>query len=179
VRLSADALPFRDHSFDLVLCFEMSYYVPDMSRAFDDIARVLAPSGKVVFVNANPERPDFIRSPHSVHYHSAEEFREALARRGLSVAVAGAFKVDPPSTGIKAAVSKVLFTVARQVLEGLGLVPKTLRGRARIKRLIYRNLVAVPHEIPPDFAPKEPLAPLERGRQSGFKVIYVTGSSPA
>ena len=73
-RLSVEALPFAADSFDLVLFFEASYYVPDMNAAFDEIARVLSPTGVVVFVNANPERPDFIRSPHSHHYHSAAEF---------------------------------------------------------------------------------------------------------
>jgi SAM-dependent methyltransferase len=176
VRLSADALPFRPASFDLILCFEMSYYVPDMERAFDDITRVLAPGGTIMFVNANPERPDFIRSPHSVHYHSADEFRRSLSQRGLRVEVFGAYPIDPPSTGAKARVKKLVFTVARQTLEALGLVPKTLKGRARIKRLIHRKLTAVPPALPEGFAPVEPTPPVAKGPQPGYKVIYVTGT---
>ena len=34
VQLSAEVLPFRDASFDLLLFFEATYYVPDMEAAF-------------------------------------------------------------------------------------------------------------------------------------------------
>jgi SAM-dependent methyltransferase len=176
VRLSADALPFRPDSFDLVLCFEMSYYVPDMRRAFDDLARIVAPGGQVMFVNANPERSDFIRSPHSVHYHSADEFRAALTERGFDVGVSGAYPVDPPATGLKETVAKTVFSAARQVMEALGLVPKTLKGRARIKRLIHRKLITVPAELSDGFAEKGVLTELGSGRQAGYKVIYVLGT---
>lgn len=175
VRLSADALPFRNESFDVVLFFEASYYVPSMSHAFDDIARVLAPNGTVLFVNANPQRPDFIRSPHSVHYHSADEFRAELAARGFDVSVDGAFPVDPPSNSLKSRVVGLVFSAARRTLELFGLVPKTLRGRARLKRLVYRQLLAVPPELPRGFAAVAPRQPVPPGPVAGYKVIYVTG----
>src|SRR5689334_6129099 len=38
VRLSAEALPFRAQAFDVVLFFEATYYVPNMERAFDEVA---------------------------------------------------------------------------------------------------------------------------------------------
>jgi SAM-dependent methyltransferase len=175
VRLSADALPFRPSSFDLVLCFEASYYVRDMESAFDDIARVLAPGGGVLFVNANPERTDFIKSPHSIHYHSADEFRAALSRRGFRVDVRGAFAVQPESSGLAARVVGAALSIGRQILEGFGLVPVTLRGRARLKRLIYRKLVATPAELTSDFATAANLTPIESGSQTDYKVIYVRG----
>jgi len=175
VCLSADALPFKPASFDVVLCFEASYYVADMERAFDDIARVLAPKGSVLFVNANPERADFIESPHSVHYHSASEFRTALSRRGFSVVVTGAFPTEAASDKIGARVTGGLFSLARRALQVLGLVPTTLRGRARLKRIVYRTLTKVPAELWPGFSEAAQLTPLGPGPQSGHKVLYVHG----
>lgn len=178
VRLSADALPFASASFDLVLLFEASYYVPDMERAFDDIARVLAPGGQVLFVNANPERPDFITSPHSVHYHSADEFRAALAARGFAVETAGAFPEASRDRTAKDRTVAVATSLARRALEALGLVPTTLQGRARLKRLLHRRMPLVPSELPAGFAEVAPRTPLEGGRQPGFKVLYVSGTRP-
>jgi SAM-dependent methyltransferase len=175
VCLSADALPFKPASFDVVLCFEASYYVADMERAFDNIARVLAPNGSVLFVNANPERADFIESPHSVHYHSASEFRTALSRRGFKVEVSGAFPTEPASDRVRARVTGGLFSFARRALQALGLVPTTLRGRARLKRIIYRKLMKVPAELSPGFSEAAERTPLEAGPQSGYKVLYVHG----
>ena len=175
VCLSADSLPFKSASFDVVLCFEASYYVADMERAFDDIARVLCPEGVVLFVNANPERLDFIRSPHSVHYHSANEFRDALSRRGFSVEVTGAFPTEGSSNGVRARATSGLFSIARRTLEAFGLVPTTLRARARLKRIVYRNLTHVPPEISPGFGEIAHRAPLGSGPQPGYKVLYVQG----
>ncbi|HWP36933.1 MAG TPA: class I SAM-dependent methyltransferase [Gemmatimonadales bacterium] len=178
VRLSGDALPFRDATFDVVLCFEASYYVPDMTRGFAEIARVLAPGGTVLFVNANPERPDFITSPHATYYHTADEFRAALEALGLRVTVEGAFPVDPPATGFVGRAKAQALALARRILEASGLVPQTLRGRARLKRIVYGSLVQVPAELPPHFAPVAPRVLLGSGPVREFKVIYVRGDRP-
>ena len=171
VQLSAEGLPFRDAAFDLVLCFEASYYVPDMSAAFAELARVLAPEGVAVFVNANPECGDFIASPHSTHYHTADEFRAALGALGVNVTVEGAFPLDARRDGV--------LSVARRVLERLGLVPRTLAGRARLKRLIYGRLTKLPPELPDGFATLAPRAAVAPGPVRDFKVIYVIGRTSA
>ena len=177
VRLSADSLPFAAGTADLVLLFEATYYVPDMDACFREIARVLAPGGTALLVSANPERPDFISSPHSIHYHTADEFRDALEAVGLDVTVDGAFPVDPthrrdgsPFAGLSGA--------ARRVLEALGLVPRTLRGRARLKRVIYGRLREVPPELPSDFAEPAPRTLVPAGPVEGYKVLYVTARKP-
>jgi ubiquinone/menaquinone biosynthesis C-methylase UbiE len=176
-RLSAERLPFRDGAFDLVLFFEATYYVPNMEEAFDEVARVLALGGAILFVNANPERPDFIRSPHSVHYHSADEFRLALQRRGLKVTTEAAFAVETSAEAVKARAVGFALTTARRVLRALGLVPTTLRGRARLKRLVYgRNLRSVPAELPEGFARAAPRTVVAAGPVRGYKVIYVCGA---
>jgi ubiquinone/menaquinone biosynthesis C-methylase UbiE len=41
----AEELPFADERFDVVLANHMLYHVPDRPRAFDEIRRVLLPSG--------------------------------------------------------------------------------------------------------------------------------------
>lgn len=175
VRLSAEALPFADGVFDLVLCFEASYYVPRMDLAFDEIARVVSGGGTVAFVNANPERPDFIRSPHSVRYHSADDLRGGLGSRGFRVNVEGAFPVAASAGARRPAWLEQRLSLVRRVLERLHLVPRTLRGRARLKRLVYGKLRELPPELPEGFAPVAPRAALAAGPVRDYKVIYVTG----
>jgi SAM-dependent methyltransferase len=175
VRLTAEALPFRAGAFDVVLFFEASYYVPDMNRAFDEGTRVLPPGGTVLFVNANPERPDFITSPHSVRYHTADQFRTALERRGFRVTTEAAFPVQRESPGLVSRAAGSLVRAARVVLDTLGLVPQTLRGRARLKRLIFRDLATIPPEIPPSFSAVESRVAVAAGPVRHFKVIYIAG----
>ncbi len=177
-QLSAEALPFRDAAFDVVLFFEASYYVPDMRSAFGEIARVLDRGGTALFVNANPERPDFIRSPHTIHYHTAEEFRAVLGALGLAVTVESAFPIGP-TDGARSLVPARLLVLARRLLESLRLVPRTLRGRARLKRLVYGKLHELPEELPEGFASVAPRSRVNAGPVRAFKVIYVLARKAA
>ena len=171
IRLDAQRLPFPDGFFDTVLFYEGSYYVPDMESAFDEIVRVLSSTGRTILVNANPERPDFIPSPFSVHYHKASEFRTALESRGFEVTIEGAYPVGGETT-----LGWVL-TIARRLARGLGLIPRTLKGRALLKRMLGRSMVAVPSEIPEDFGQPVSRIPIFPGEPSyGFKVLYITAT---
>jgi len=48
-RVDAERLPFADSSFDLVLGHAVLHHIPDLERAFDEFARVLAPGGTMLF----------------------------------------------------------------------------------------------------------------------------------
>jgi SAM-dependent methyltransferase len=175
-QFSATDLPFKARSFDVVVFMEATYYVPNFDRALDEIARVLDADGVVLFVNANPERPDFIPSPHSEHYHSAVEFRHLLGARGFEVHVSAAFALEAPrGTRLIQRMRARALPAARRFATALNLVPKTLRGRARIKRLLFGKLRQMPAELPPDFAPVEPRVAIDEPAVTGHKVIYVIG----
>jgi SAM-dependent methyltransferase len=45
----AEALPFEDESFDLVLGHAVLHHIPDLDRAFAEFKRVLRPGGAIVF----------------------------------------------------------------------------------------------------------------------------------
>lgn len=45
----AEALPFEDESFDLVLGHAVLHHIPDLDRAFAEFKRVLRPGGVIVF----------------------------------------------------------------------------------------------------------------------------------
>lgn len=174
-RLSAEELPFRDRCFDLVVFFEASYYVRRMDRAFAEVARVLAPNGSVLFANANPERPDFIRSPHSIHYHTADEFRAALEPLGFRVSVLGGFPLVPRERSVAGRALAGTIVVTRRVLKALRLIPTTLRGRARLKRLLYGRPVQAPAQLVEGFATVRRPQPVPPGPVRHCKVIYVVG----
>jgi SAM-dependent methyltransferase len=49
VACDAEALPFKDASFDLVLGHAVLHHLPDLGRAFGEFRRVLRPGGVVLF----------------------------------------------------------------------------------------------------------------------------------
>jgi SAM-dependent methyltransferase len=52
VRGDACALPFRDGSFDAICCFAALYLIEEPMRALGEIARVLAPGGRVALLSS-------------------------------------------------------------------------------------------------------------------------------
>jgi ubiquinone/menaquinone biosynthesis C-methylase UbiE len=48
-RADAESLPFPAESFDLVLGHAVLHHLPDLARAFNELHRVLAPGGQIVF----------------------------------------------------------------------------------------------------------------------------------
>ncbi|MBV9337884.1 MAG: class I SAM-dependent methyltransferase [Solirubrobacterales bacterium] len=48
-RADAEALPFAEHSFDLVLGHAVLHHIPHLERAFGEFHRVLRPGGWIVF----------------------------------------------------------------------------------------------------------------------------------
>jgi ubiquinone/menaquinone biosynthesis C-methylase UbiE len=59
MRAEAADLPFRDAMFDKAFAVNSFQFLPDPARALREIARVLAPNGRLVIAQraANPERP--------------------------------------------------------------------------------------------------------------------------
>jgi ubiquinone/menaquinone biosynthesis C-methylase UbiE len=66
--IDAQAIPFDDESFDVVIANHMLYHVPDRSKAFAEIRRVLKPGGHLIATTAGErhlhEIMDWFRSIH-------------------------------------------------------------------------------------------------------------------
>ena len=56
----AEALPFEDASFDLVIGHAVLHHIPDLDLAFAEILRVLRPGGRFVFCGEPTQRGDVV-----------------------------------------------------------------------------------------------------------------------
>ncbi len=61
-RADAEALPFPDGSFDLVIGHAVLHHLPDLDRAFAEFHRVLAPGGRIAFAGEPSRIGDRIAS---------------------------------------------------------------------------------------------------------------------
>ena len=61
LRLNYENLPFREASFDLVVCAHASEWVTDSGQFFNEIFRVLAPEGRLIVLSFNPWGPWCVR----------------------------------------------------------------------------------------------------------------------
>lgn len=88
-RGSAVALPFKDGSFDLVLCLDLLYHqgVESDRLALAECARTLRPGGLVVVTDSAFE---FLRGPHdravhARHRYRIHEVRDLVSGAGLTI----------------------------------------------------------------------------------------------
>ncbi len=62
-RASAESMPFKNNTYDLVFCFATMEHVPDINAAFNEMARVTKPGG-LIYCVASP----LWNSRHGHHY---------------------------------------------------------------------------------------------------------------
>jgi SAM-dependent methyltransferase len=86
----ACALPFRDGSFEAICCFAALYLIEHPMRAVDELARVLAPGGRVALLSSCNRGPvpaaftsPLVRSLTGVRLFDCDELPRALTARGL------------------------------------------------------------------------------------------------
>ena len=169
----AQELPFSDESFDVVLLFEAIYYLPDARRFLEEAWRVLRPAGRLLIVTVNPEWSGFNPSPFSTRYLSGHNLLYALREAGFATRVEGAF---PESSGAAAAI----FGMVRRVAIALELIPRTMRGKAWLKRIFYGRLQPVPLQLAAVSVRGPVLKLLDDGdpARSRYRVLYVTAYKP-
>ncbi|MCA9232417.1 MAG: sugar transferase, partial [Planctomycetales bacterium] len=146
----AQSLPYPVASFDVVLLFEAIYYLENPERFLLEAHRVLRPGGQLLICTANCERPDFNVSPYSYNYFSAQQLRGLLAANGFSAAIHAGFPLG--SQGWKDRVRQA----CRSVAVKLRLIPKTMKWKARIKRLFFGKLQSLPVALDYDLPEREP-----------------------
>lgn len=161
----AQKLPFADASFDLVLLYEAFYYLSEPETFLAEARRVLRPGGELILSMPNPEWDGFNRSPFSVAYFSADELRNLLTVNGFSTVIKCGFAASARGP-LGLAVAAV-----RKAAVGLGVVPKTMKGKAWLKRAFYGPLAELGPELDAT-APLEPLVDAPSGAIPGFKMIY-------
>ncbi|MEO8464170.1 MAG: class I SAM-dependent methyltransferase [Gammaproteobacteria bacterium] len=165
-RFDAQALPFPDSSKDVVIICEALYYVPNIDKFLDESRRVLRPNGQLLVVVANKDLPDFNPSPHSHVYLGPVELNERLSRRGFAVRCFGYLPIDTVSL-----LQRILRPMKRLAV-ALGVVPKTMKGKQLLKRLIFGRLVSMPAELTEASRYVEPVSIPADVPDRRHKVIY-------
>ncbi len=170
VCLDAQRLPFREGSFDVVLLFEAIYYLDDPKRCICECQRIMRANGSLILCLANRDWPGFSPSPFSTRYFSAVELSDFLAECGFAPEIYGAFP-SKPSTVVQHVRDGV-----RRLAVGMNLIPKTLRHKAKLKRLFYGSLETIGTGLVDSEIQVDPLFPVPRG-ESGleYRILYAIG----
>jgi len=163
----AENLPFADESFDLLLLFEAIYYLADVRRFFKEARRVLRPGGILLIATVNPAWTGFNPSPFRTRYLSAGDLLTELAAAGFTARVQGAFQ---EATGWMAGATGMV----RRAAVALKLVPRTLRGKALLKRIFYGPLKPLPQRLAHGPGRSQVFSEMDCTAATTCRVLYVT-----
>jgi ubiquinone/menaquinone biosynthesis C-methylase UbiE len=167
VRLDAHALPFPEDIFDVVVFFEAIYYLQRPVAFLEECRRVLRPNGVLLVCTVNPRWLGFHPSPLSVQYFSAHELERVLRTARFDTQMFAAFPQPSPTLGHTA------MLYLRRLAVRLELIPRTMKRKELLKRLVAGPLVALPDEIMDDHAAKMPIVALEGDTENGqYKVLF-------
>lgn len=172
VCLDAHYLPFREQSFDLVIIFEAIYYLRSPEKAIAEAYRVLTDGGILLISMWNGDWADLIPSPLSIRYLGVTELRDLLIHQGFTdLQFFGAF----PAIG--GSIKQRAISLIRRMAIRLDIVPRSLKGRAWLKRVFYGRLIRLGPEVEDDMAELHPLVPIDGNvRNTQYKVLYAVAS---
>jgi SAM-dependent methyltransferase len=166
----ADRLPGADGSVDAVLLFEAIYYLPDVDAFLRECRRVLAPGGVLLITSNNPDLFDFSPSPYSHRYFGAAELARMLEASGFKVSLAGYARTS--GLPLRHRVLRPLKAAA----DRFGLVPKTMRGKQVLRRLIYGRLPEMPSDLGQLSLPYVPPSSIRSDApEREHRFLYVSG----
>lgn len=167
LQFDAHNFPFEDNSFDVVILFEAIYYLSQPEKFLSECRRVLRKGGVVLFCSANKDRPGFNPSPFSVKYFSSPELFQLFSEQGFNVEFFGAFPVSTET-----AKGKAVFFL-RKMAVSLNLMPKTMKGKEKFKRIFYGELTPIPPEVKEGMAEYyQPLSISANSSNSQYKVLF-------
>ena len=166
-QFDAQDMPYANSTFDVVVMHEALYYIPDAGKFVAECRRVLRPGGAILLTNANKDLFDFNPSPFSTVYHGAVELTELFRSYGFDVEL---FASTPLG---RVSMLQKLTRPLKWAAVRFGLMPKTMRGKRLLKRLIFGKPVLMPAEVVPDMAPVEVLTPIPGDQPClTHKIIY-------
>jgi ubiquinone/menaquinone biosynthesis C-methylase UbiE len=116
--LDAENLPFEDKSFDVVILYEAIYYLEHPEKFLDEARRILREK-----------------------YFSALELNSLLSQKFSKVDILGGFPASERGSKNR------IVSLVRKVAVALHLIPKTMKGKEKIKRIFFGELKTLPSEI--------------------------------
>jgi len=136
---------------------EALYYLPSPEAFLAECRRVLSPSGILLITTTNKDLFDFVPSAFSRRYYGASELGSLLEEHGFGCELFGHSPV-----GALPLRHRVLRPV-KAVAQKLGLVPKTMWGKAVIRRIVFGKLPSMPRDLSELEIPCTPPVPVPSG----------------
>lgn len=173
-KIDACSVRLLDRSLDVIILFEALYYLDDPARFVAQCARVLRPGGKVLVSAPNPDLYDFNPSPFAYSYANGPALAALFGSAGFDCALFGSAPLSRISTRQR------LLRPLKSLAVKAHLMPRTMAGKRRLKRIVFGKPVVMPAELAPDELNVECPVPISSQTPNhDFKVLFLRAELPA
>lgn len=142
VSLDAQSLPFKDDCFDVVILFEVMYYLPRPDKFLNECHRILKSAGVLILCLANRDLPGFHSSSLSIRYFSAPELFALLSQHHFDAEIFGAFPISRGANWQKLRAAMILL-----VSKALNLMPKGRSIKEFLNELVLGKTLVLKEEV--------------------------------
>lgn len=141
-RADAQALPYADSTFNVVVILEALYFLPSSNAFLEEARRVLRPGGLCLVSAVNKDCPDF-NPTHSLYYrrYGVRELVNELEQHGFVTDCFGIIPMNQPS------LRRTAFKPLKRLAVKMHLMPESIRARRVLKRIVFGQLKAMPRDI--------------------------------
>lgn len=169
--LDAHNLPFADETFDVVILYEAIYYLSTPAKFIIEAKRVLRKGGVLIISTANKDWSGFNPSSYSYKYFSAPELLNFFKSNRFSN-----IKLYGDSPVAEETVKNRVVSFIKKNAVALHLIPKTMKGKELLKRIVFGKLTTMPSEITDGLVEYSAPLPLENNVQVlDYKIIFAIG----
>jgi len=168
--LDAHNMPFDNKSFDVVILYEAIYYLFQPEKFINEAHRVLRDDGILIICTANKDWSGFNPSLYSFKYFSAPELFLLLKNGSFEVKLFGDCIAHTDSLKDK------IISAIKQMTVKLHLIPKTMKGKEKLKRIFFGKLKPIPPEISDGMADYIQPVPIPHDVPNmKYKVLFAVG----
>jgi ubiquinone/menaquinone biosynthesis C-methylase UbiE len=141
---SAESLPLEDESVDVLILFEAIYYLQNVEKFIQEAYRVLTKGGHILICMPNKDLYDFNPSPYSSHYYNLPELSSLL--RDYNFETEGCVSHPVGALNFR----QRLLRPIKKLIVSLNLMPKSMKGKKLLKKLVFGKMTKMPAEMPDD-----------------------------
>jgi SAM-dependent methyltransferase len=167
--MDGQTLPLAAGSVDVVLVFDVIYWLEDQQALFREVTRVLRRPGWLIVATINPLRIDFNPSPLAAHYPSGAELAAMFGAHGYDVTTYHSFPVRSES-----AVDRLRIRL-KSIASHLHLIPAGGTTKDLLKRIFLGPLLTIPDKLEPDLTRVPGMVVAPSSEVSSYKYVYCVG----
>lgn len=166
-KADAQKLPFEENTFDVAVLYEAIYYLSQPEKFVDEAKRVLRDDEILIICTVNKDWSDFNLSPFTTKYFYSSELYQLLNHNFPRIEMYGAFLTSTHSINDKVA------SLIKRTTVALHLMPKTMKGKAYLKRIFFGKLIPLPGEVKNGVTEYSDPRPIScRYPNTQYKVLY-------